>query len=222
MARLFISKREIDFINDTAKEIVKDVIGQKIFYFPISEVKSDVHDVYEESINKIFENPIEIEALVKYEPQEIRANRFGSEEFFSIEAYIQRRDLLDKGIEIKEGDFFSYGTVFFEVIRAPDSNTIYGQVEYKSFITVTGRQARRGQFDSFVFGPTDEKYTDDGAVTETFVQQRGYNANRLGKTGDTRELQKKGVLENPISTPSEVSEKGDSTGAGSSFYGDDC
>ena len=48
MARLFITPREVDFINDTAKEIVKDVIGQKIFYFPISEIKTNVHDIYEE------------------------------------------------------------------------------------------------------------------------------------------------------------------------------
>ena len=29
-----------------------------------------------------------------------RTNRFGSEEYYTIEAYIQSRDLLDKGIEI--------------------------------------------------------------------------------------------------------------------------
>jgi hypothetical protein len=39
MGRLFISQREINFINDIAKEVVKDVIGQKIYYFPISEIK---------------------------------------------------------------------------------------------------------------------------------------------------------------------------------------
>ena len=40
MARLFITPRELNFINDIAKEIIKDVVGQKIYYFPISEVKS--------------------------------------------------------------------------------------------------------------------------------------------------------------------------------------
>ena len=41
MGRLFITQREINFINDIAKEVVKDVIGQKIYYFPISEIKSN-------------------------------------------------------------------------------------------------------------------------------------------------------------------------------------
>ena len=221
MARLFITPRELNFINDIAKEIIKDVVGQKIYYFPISEVKSKVHDVYEEAVEKIFDNPIEIECLVKYNPQEISTGRFGSEQNYSIEAYIQSRDLLDKQIEILEGDFFSYGTLFFEVIKAPATDTIFGQIEHKRYITITGKQSRKGQFISKVFGPTSEDFTDSNAVQETFVQQRGYWKNRQGVTADVRDLQKNGVLEAPISEPAEVSSKGDTTGAGSTFYGDD-
>lgn len=221
MARLFITPREMNFINDISKEIIKDVVGQKIYYFPISEVKSRVHDVYEEAAEKIFDDPIEIECLVKYNPQEITTGRFGSEENYTIEAYIQSRDLLDKQIEILEGDFFSYGTLFFEVIKSPSTDTIFGQIEHKRYITITGKQSRKGQFLSKVFGPTSEQYTDDDAVQDTFVQQRGYSKNRLGETADVRDLQKNGVLDKPLSGPREVSPKGDKTGAGSSFYGDE-
>ena len=222
MGRFFITPREINFINDVAKELIKDVIGQKIYYFSISELKSNVHDVYEESQDKIFENPIEIDCLVKYQPQDIATNRFGSEENSTIEAYIQSRDLLDKGIEVLEGDFFSYGELFFEIIKAPDTDTIFGQVEHERFITITGKQSRKGQFVSRVFGPTSEKYIDSDAVQDTFVQQRGFEKNKLGDTADIRDLQKRGVLDSPITGPKEVSKKGDNTGAGSTFYGDDC
>jgi hypothetical protein len=221
MARLFITPRELNFINDTAKELIKDVIGQKIYYFPISEVKSKVHDVYEESVEKIFDDPIEIECMVKYNPQEISTGRFGSEENYTIEVYMQSRDLLDKKIEILEGDFFSYGSLFFEVIKAPATDTIFGQIEHKRFITITGKQSRKGQFISKVFGPTSEAFTDDDAVQDTFVQQRGFAKNRIGETQDVRDLQKNGVLDKPITGPKEVSPKGDVTNAGSSFYGDD-
>ncbi len=221
MARLFITPREINFINDIAKELVKDVIGQKIYYFQISEIKSKVHDVYEESPDKVFENPIEIDCLVKYEPDEIRTNRFGSESYFSIEIYIQTRDLLDKGIEVLEGDFFSYGQTFFEVIKAPSSDVIFGQIEHERFTTVTGKQSRKGVFISKIFGPTSEQHTDDDAVQETFVQQRGFKNNKLGPTNDVRELQKRGVLDAPISGPKQVSKQGDATSAGSSFYDED-
>lgn len=221
MARLFITQREMSLINDIAKEIVKDVVGQKIYYYSISEIKTQIHDIYEESPDKIFDDPIEIDCMVKYQEQEIRTNQFGSEEFYNIECYIQKKDLLDKGIEVNEGDFFSYGSVFFEVIKSPTSSTIYGQIEYGNFITVTGKQARKRQFVSKVFGPTSQKYTDEDAVQDTFVQQRGFEKNRLGETGDVRDLVKKGVLEKPITGPKEVSPRGDSTGAGSSFYDED-
>ena len=221
MSRLFLSKREINFMNDIAKELIKDVIGQKIYYYSISEIKSKVHDVYEESPEKIFETPIEIECLVKYQEPEIRTNRFGSEKYFKIEAYIQSKDLLDKGIEILEGDFFSFGSIFFEITQAPGSNIIYGQIEHGKFITVKATQSRQGQFKAKIFGPTSESYTDKDAVQKDFVQQRGFEENRLGKTGDVRELQKNGVLEKPISKPKETSPKGDNTGAGSAFYGDE-
>ena len=218
MARFFITPREINFINDIAKEVVKDVVGQKIYYFSISEIKTKIHDVYEEAIEKVFENPIEIGCLVKYEPQDIRANLFGTEDFYTIDVYLQERDMLDKGINILEGDFFSYGSVFFEIIKAPDSNTIYGQVEHKGFVTITGKQARLGQFHSVVFGPTDERYSDPDAVQNVFVQQRGFAENKEGVTGDIRALQKDGVLTKPISGPAEISPQGDPENAGSAFY----
>lgn len=218
MSRLFLSEREINFINDIAKEVVKDVVGQKIYFFPISEIKSRVHDVYEESPDKIFENPIEIDCLVKYMPQEVKTNRYGSEEYYNIEVYVQIRDMIDKQIDVREGDFFSYGETFFEVIKAPVSDTIYGQIEHKGFVTITGKQSRKGQFVTKIFGPTSEWYSDPDAVQNTFVQQRGFSENRLGQTGDVRDLQKRGVLDAPISQPREVSPAGDVTGAGSSFY----
>ena len=218
MARLFITPREMNFINDIAKEVIKDVVGQKIYLFQISEIKSKVHDIYEESPDKVFDSPIEIDCLVKYNEQEIKTDRFGSEEYYTIEAYIQSRDLLDKGIEILEGDFFSYGSTFFEIIKAPLTQTIFGQIEHKRFITISGRQARKDQFLTKVFGPTSEEYLDADAIQETFVQQRGFKTNKLGKTEDVRDLQKNGVLEKPISGPKEVSSRGDSTNVGSSFY----
>jgi hypothetical protein len=218
MARLFITEREMNFINDIMKEVVKDVIGQKIYYFSISEIKSRVHDVYEESPNKIFENPIEIDALVKYSGQEVKTNRFGSEEYYNIECYIQERDLIDKQIDVREGDFFSYGETFFEIIKAPRSDVIFGQIEHKSYITVSGKQARKGQFITKVFGPTSESYSDPDAVQTTFVQQRGFEENRLGKTGDVRDLQKTGVLDAPLTGPAEVSPSGDPENVGSAFY----
>jgi len=107
VARLFITPREIDFISDITKEVTKDIIGQKIFYYTVREDLTNVHDVYEEAPEKVFDPPIEIDALVEWEPQTWKTNRYGSEEISSISVYLQARDLLDKEIAVREGDYFS-------------------------------------------------------------------------------------------------------------------
>jgi hypothetical protein len=218
MARLFLTPREIDYINDINKELIKDVVGQKIYYYSVRPDVMDIHDVYEESPDKVFDPPIEIEARVDYKPEENRINQFGIEEFYTIEVYLHYRDLLDRGIETKIGDYFSYDVTFFEVIQHQYDASIYGQIEHVMGVKLMGRQARKGQMSKDPHGPTFEEYTDSDAVQETFVQQRGQEENRLGKTGDLRALQQKGVLTAPISGPAEVSSKGDETDAGSSFY----
>ena len=224
-----------DKINNSFKEILpilKDVnelqhtvlgesirINNKLFkYGWLLSGKNDING------SKIDETVFKNNLFLKYKEElkeELQGNNYFNPDSKTIEAYIQSRDLLDKGIEILEGDFFSYGPTFFEVIKAPRSEVIFGQIEHKRFITITGKQARKGQFLSKVFGPTSEKHSDEDAVQDTFIQQRGFKYNENGETGDVRELRKRGVLDDPISGPKEVSPKGDSTGVGSSFYDED-
>lgn len=221
MARLFITPKEIDFISDITKEVIKDVIGQRIYYFPINELKTDIHPVYREAPEKIFDNPIALEALVEFKTEGVRTNVFGTEEIFDIDAWVHARDLLDKGVQLAEGDFFSYGDVFFEIVKLTISKTIYGQVEHQEGYHLFGKEARRSQFISKLFGPTEEGYSDPDAVQDVFVQQRGFATNKQGETNDVRDLHKKGITEKGITGPREVSPKGSTEHAGSSFYGDE-
>jgi len=218
MARLFITPREVDFIGDITKEIIKDVIGQKIYYYPISSKKTKIHDVYEESPEKVFDNPIEINCLVQFQETMVTTGKFGAEDLYNIEVFVQDRDMIDKEIQLYQGDFFSYGPIFFEVTQVIIINNIYGEREYVSGIKLMGREARKGQFVSDkVFGPTSEKYSDADATQKTFIQQRGFAENAEGPTGDVRTLQKLGVVTKPISGPAEVSPKG-GTESASAFY----
>ena len=222
MPRLFITSRELDFISDITKEIVKDVIGEKIYYYKVREDLSNTHDVYEEATKKVFDPPIEIGARIEWDQATVTTNNFGQEQLYNIDVYIQSRDLLSKGIEIDEGDFFSYGDTFYEVVSYVYDSLVFGQIEHSTGVKLVGKQTRRGLIDQDPIGPTDESYSDPGAVQETFVQQRGFSENSEGPTGDEREMIKKGKLTLPISGPAEVSpEGGDKTSdtvIDSSFY----
>jgi hypothetical protein len=212
MARLFITPREIDFIADIAKEITKDVIGDVIYYYKVREDISEIHDVYEEAPEKIFNPPIEVDARVQWNPKEIKTDRFGFESSYTTEVYLHYRDMIDRGIKLDEGDFFSYGDNFFEITSIVYDKVVFGQVEHISGYTLKAKQARKGQIDVHPHGPTEEIYSDHDAVKEEFIQQRG-NASM----DDNRALVDQGKIDNTLHTQQQV--KKDSVS--SSFYGDD-
>jgi len=216
MARLFVTPRELDFINDTTKELIKDVVGQKIYYYKVRPEYTNIHSVYEEAIDKIFDPPVEIECRVQYEPEDVRVNKFGSEEFYTINCYFHARDLIERDLEIFEGDFFNFDATWFEVVKSTVDSIVYGQIEHSMGVHVICKQARQGSIDIDPLGPTSEQWTDPGAIQDTFVQQRGFSDNRLGETADVRNLQQNGVLEAPITGPAEVSPS--AGGISSSFY----
>tara|TARA_B100001250_G_scaffold405936_1_gene424202 strand:+ start:1543 stop:2184 length:642 start_codon:yes stop_codon:yes gene_type:complete len=212
MARLFITPREIDFIADLTKEITKDVIGDVIYYYKVREDVSKVHDVYEESMDKVFDPPIEIDARVQWNPRTVTTGRFGSEGIYTAEVYIQYRDMIDRNIKLEEGDYFSHGDNFFEVTTIKYDKVIFGQVEHISGYVLTAKQARKGLINKKPLGPTEEIYSDPDSVKETFKQQRGDSTQ-----GDKRALVDQGKVDSTTQVQQEI--KKDSSS--SSFYGDD-
>lgn len=212
MSRLFITPREIDFIADIAKEITKDVIGDVIYYYKVREDVSQVHDVYEESPEKVFDPPVEVDARVQWTPKTVKTDRFGHEGTYNIEVYLHYRDMIDRGIKVETGDYFTYGDNAFEITSVVYDKVIFGQVEHVSGYTVKGKQARKGQINVKPIGPTEEIYSDPDAVKEEFIQQRGDETK-----GDKRALIDQGKVDNSLQEKQQV--KKDTVS--SSFYGDE-
>lgn len=222
MARLFITPREMNFISDITKEVIKDIVGQKIYYYAINEIKTVAHDVYNEALQKVFDNPIAIDALVGSTFQtDTKIDAFGIDAKFKIEVYVHHRDLVDKGININIGDFFSFGSVFYEITERMFMRNIYGQIEHRDGVKLIGTKAREDLFKALTIGPTDISRPEADAVQETFVQQRGLPENKEGRTGDVRELVKTGVLDTPLTGPKQVSPAGTDTHTQSSFFDED-
>lgn len=226
MARLFITPRELNFISDITKEIIRDVNAQKIYYYPISELKTQAHPVYAEAIKKIFDQPIIIDAFVDSNFQgDTKINKFGVDAQYKIEVYMQHRDLLEKGVNVTLGDYFSFSDCFYEITEKNIMRNIYGQAEHQDGVRLVGTKVRESQFKALTLGPTDISRPEDDAVQKLFNQTRGEAESADGPTGDVRDLVKAGVLDPPLSGPREVSERGGSTEdadySGSAFYDDE-
>lgn len=191
MARLFVTAREVQFINDITKEFMKDIVGQTIVYYPISTLKTQVHPIYEEAVKKVFENPIRLPCLANWPEVEVKMNRFGIDRNATIEIFVQARDLIDKGFTLYEGDFFTFADQTFEVASFISLNNIYGQEEYEVGYKILGQPARLGQFDPKNFFPPNKDSKgpyEETQVQHTFEQQRGLSETEDGTTGDVRQM----------------------------------
>lgn len=221
MARLFITQRELDFFSDIAKEVIKDINGQKIYYYPISEEKTKTHPVYDEATRKIFDNPIIIEALIdnSFEKETV-INKFGVDKDYKIEVFIHYRDIIERGIEPSIGDYFTFSDIIFETTEVVIMRNIYGQAEYPDGIRLVGSSTREESIELLIKGPTDISYSDADAEQKTFVQQRGYASNEEGNTGDQRALVEKGIIDPGLSGPQKVNEAADTHGR-NAFYDED-
>ena len=218
MARLFVGQREVDFFSDITKELIKDVVGQKVYYYTVRKDLSNINTLYEESSEKVFDPPVELECLVEWQASEVKTTQFGQEQIKTITLYLHPRDLYDRNIDFNEGDYFSYGEYFFESTSVIYDKLAYGQIERVTSIRVNGRQTREDHVNKPPLGPTNENYSDPHAVQTTFEQQRGQNE------ADIRQLQKDNVLEKPITGPKKVAPDGSTRSinkVGSSFYGDE-
>lgn len=214
MSRLFITQKEINFISDISKELIKDIVSQRVIFYPISEMKSDVHGLYNESPEKVFDNPIEIECLVNSPEQKTSINLFGPEKLQTLEVYVHYRDMMDRNIEISIGDFIQYGGAFFEISSVDKMRQIYGHAEQIDGYRLMCTQARKSLFSSKKVAPFEGPFTDESAIQEEFVQQRGLPIVDDKETGDKRALQETGQLDRPVDGPARIIK----THEGSTFY----
>lgn len=225
MPRLFLTPREINFFSDIAKELTKDIVGQKIFYYPISEVKTDVDELYNESARKVFDNPIILDALVASPEGDASISNFSVDETWKIEVWLQYRDLVEKNVNCSMGDMFSFGDVMYEIVTVGYPRNIYGLPEHKVSVKIEGVNARESLFKETPHGPTDIQYTDPGSIQKSFEQQAGFERNSEGVTNDHRALIDAGLIEStegtPYGYPTDKPDDWDTSDIDSAFYGDE-
>jgi hypothetical protein len=222
MSRLFITPRELNFISDITKEFIKDVVGQKVYYYAVNENKTKTDGVYNEAVQKVVDQPIALDALVDAHFHDgTKINQFGVDQQYKIEVFLQYRDLVDKSIQVSVGDYFSFSDIFYEVTEINFMRNIYGLPEHKDGIKIVGTKARDTLFKAPVIGPTDINRPEPDAVQTEFYQQRGQETNAEGVTGDKRDLQKDEVVGKPITGAKEVSPRGDKDGSGASAFFDE-
>jgi len=145
---MFLGKKERDLVKQVNDELIEKVIGQQVLYYPISIEHTNFHSLYGEAINKSFLPPIRVYALIVWEGYETTNTNFGIDRRPSIIIHFHKRRLTeDQDLFVREGDFVSYGTDYYEIVTLNEPKQIFGQVEHKIEIEAKCIKARENTFN---------------------------------------------------------------------------
>ena len=146
---LFTGKSERDFVKQVNDELIESVIGQSIVYYPIDSVATNYHGLYGEAIEKTFLPPVRVYALIVWDGIETtNKDSLGLDKTSAITIKFHKRRLTeDQDLYVREGDFVSYGDIYYEIMGLSEPRQLFGQTDFRFEIVANCSRAREGLFD---------------------------------------------------------------------------
>tara|TARA_R100000008_G_C3585463_1_gene171914 strand:+ start:2262 stop:2756 length:495 start_codon:yes stop_codon:yes gene_type:complete len=145
---LFLGEKERDLVKQVNDELIERVIGQVVAYYPIDLKRTNFHPLYKEALVKTFLPPVRVHALVEYQGQETKTEKWGIDKMSKITVHFHKRRLTeDQNLFVREGDFLLYGESFFEIVMLKEPKELFGQVDRRIEISAECIAAREGLFD---------------------------------------------------------------------------
>lgn len=135
---LFTGVPEKNFQKQISDEVTEDIIGQHILYFPIDVEKTNFHPLYKEAIHKVFQNPIRVYCMIKYEDNNTVIDNFTIDRRSSIVVHFAKRRITeDQDLFVREGDLLFYNDEFHEIATLAEPTMLYGDIKTKVEVVAT-------------------------------------------------------------------------------------
>jgi len=147
--RLFVGDKEIAFFNTLNKELLQQVVGQKVIYYAISAENTNSHWLYEEAMKKAVYTPVEVNALILYKAPEQSSNNFTIDTTYTMEAYFHINELNERQLNPKVGDYLKWNNMLFEIEKATYPQLTFGQLDHEVMVKTECRIARKSQLEVF-------------------------------------------------------------------------
>ena len=143
----FVGKKERDLVKQVNDELIERIIGQQIVYYPISINKTNFHSLYGEAIKKTFQPPVRVYALVEGDGETTTTDPLIDKRSSLTVHFHKRRLTEDQDLYVREGDFISYGGLFYEIVTLDEPKQLFGQVGHRYEISAKCIRSRKGLFD---------------------------------------------------------------------------
>lgn len=145
VARKFITEKEIAFINKINRELIQDFVGQEIIYYAISEEHTVSHDLYRESIDKVWFSPVKINARVEYDNTVVEASNLTLDSKHELTVWFHNEELNDRNVSPKDGDFVEFSQIVFEITSVTTPELVFGQPNNRIMTRCVCKPSREGQ-----------------------------------------------------------------------------
>ena len=109
-----------------------------------------INQVVDKAIEKNFLPPIRVHALVSWKGiQTLNNEAIGLDKLSQISVHFHKRRLTeDQDLYVREGDFVSYGDIYYEIMSLSEPRQLFGQIDHKLEIVASCARAREGLFDA--------------------------------------------------------------------------
>lgn len=146
---LFTGKKERDYVKQVNDELIEQVVGQSIIYYPISIEHTHFNSTYGEAVKKTFLSPIKVNAFVIYESEDINTTNLGIDRIERIKILFHKRRITeDQDLFVREGDFIKYSDRYYEILTLIEPRWLFGQGEKSFEIAAQCVSTREGLFDA--------------------------------------------------------------------------
>jgi PAS domain-containing protein len=129
MAR-FLLGRDQDFFQSISREIVDDVIDTLVKIYKIAVYESRTN-IYGESLDKLYQPPIEIPSVIERSDTEQRYEGFLPDTNQTVQFRFNRFTLEDAGVWLDVGDIIYHNDAYFEISNVREDQLIGGRTDAK-------------------------------------------------------------------------------------------
>jgi hypothetical protein len=162
---LFITDRDVAYVNDIATELLEIVALQKVVYYAIEESLTQADDLYGESTRKHYRSPIELYCRVFLSNHSMKNGAIGTENIYEIEVYFQRdRVMNDLGFYPRAGDVVKWNEKNFEIKTVEEPQLFGGLSQHRVGITCKCVILRQDQFNTNEFKTYDKTVIPDSQI----------------------------------------------------------
>lgn len=123
---LFGSQNDFGLIRKINRELLQDIIEQEIGYYKIS-LKSSEANIYGESLEKIYYNPVKLNCLITRGDQVVTVDEFGPDLNREASFAFLRDDLTDIDLVPEVGDIILWHENYYEVDTVRENQLFVGR-----------------------------------------------------------------------------------------------